>query len=134
MNTAAPSNSITQAATKVQVEAPHFIEISWKARKFVANRKFVLFGTSFLIFSNSEKIQPSADTANMNDKAVRIALTKVVRRLRLTTLASAERRPSPAVAVATAGNGNPSVKSRMLLLSIEEGTPMIIGRIMAAGS
>ncbi|KAK1489451.1 hypothetical protein CCUS01_03499 [Colletotrichum cuscutae] len=112
----------------------YFVEISCKFRTFVANRKSVLLGNSFLIFSNSEKMQPSADTANMNDKPARIALAKVVRRLSLTRLASAERRPSPHVAVATAGNGNPSVKSRIPLLFIEEGNPMIMGRIMAAGS
>ncbi|KXH32940.1 hypothetical protein CSIM01_07567 [Colletotrichum simmondsii] len=135
MNTAALSNNIAQAATKVQVEAPYLIDISWKTRKFVASRKSVLLGTSFLIFSNSEKMQPSADTANMNDKAEKIALAKVVRRLRLTTLASAERKPSPAVAAATAGNGNPSVRSRNFLLSIDEKNPvLIIGRMMAAGS
>ncbi|UQC90062.1 uncharacterized protein CLUP02_15593 [Colletotrichum lupini] len=77
MKTAALSNNTAQAATKVQEQAPYFVEISCKFRTFVASRKSVLLGNSFLIFSNSEKMQPSADTANMNDKTARIALAKV---------------------------------------------------------
>ncbi|KXH64273.1 hypothetical protein CSAL01_06798 [Colletotrichum salicis] len=134
MNIVELINNVAQAATKAQEEAPYLIEMSCIIRKFVASRRSVLLGNSFLIFSNSEKMQPRADAANENDRAAKIALANVVNRLRLIKLARAERNPNPAVAVATAVKGNPSVKSRMPLLCIEEENPTIIGRIMAAGS